>query len=347
MEIGALNKAIGIAESAVNLIKSHVKGYTRTSASGAAVQVKEHDDSRHPNIIGQAHNRDNTMPAATHEFTHDGKRYSSTGKTGTSMHDGRPVREFEEVGEDTGHRVWYDNRNNVHADSKEEADKHHKRGKYADFAAEDASALANSLSTKAHKSGKAEDHKAAEMAHLDAAHENKKNGTSDDVAFHMDAASEHERKGKADSGPDQADRNEHKWDSLPDEENPRGMFQTASSKALGHIAAGKKDGQLYAKHELANRGLDSDAKWVGFHAADKHHGITPAQDKALAKEADTDSKDSIIGDMQTMHSALLSAAAKGHLDLQKRAKHELAARGHDNDGNWIGFDKANKLHGVK
>lgn len=89
----------------------------------------EHDDARHPQIIGQAKNRDNTMPAATNSFHHDGRDYSSTGKKGKSAHDGRDVREFESL---DGHRTWLDHKGNVHADSKEEADKYHKRGKYAD-----------------------------------------------------------------------------------------------------------------------------------------------------------------------------------------------------------------------
>jgi hypothetical protein len=42
-----LTKAIELAEKASEqLQKSHVKQYTRTTASGASVQVKEHDDKR-------------------------------------------------------------------------------------------------------------------------------------------------------------------------------------------------------------------------------------------------------------------------------------------------------------
>jgi hypothetical protein len=42
-EIDDLKKSTGIAEE---VLKSHVKEYTRTTASGATVQVKEHDDNR-------------------------------------------------------------------------------------------------------------------------------------------------------------------------------------------------------------------------------------------------------------------------------------------------------------
>jgi len=46
-QLEQLSKAVTLAEaSAHGLLKSHVKGYTRTTASGATVQVQEHDDSR-------------------------------------------------------------------------------------------------------------------------------------------------------------------------------------------------------------------------------------------------------------------------------------------------------------
>ena len=46
-EIEDLTKAINLGQQAVEgLSKSHVKEYTRTTASGASVQVKEHDDRR-------------------------------------------------------------------------------------------------------------------------------------------------------------------------------------------------------------------------------------------------------------------------------------------------------------
>ncbi|KAA0888739.1 hypothetical protein [Oryzomonas rubra] len=124
-EVDDLNKAIAETTAAATslLQKSHVKAYTRTTASGATVQVKEHDDSRNPNIIGQATGMNDKAPEKATSFNHNGKEYQSTGKEGTSNHDGRPVREFEA---DDGHRVWLDHHANVHADSKEEADEHHK-----------------------------------------------------------------------------------------------------------------------------------------------------------------------------------------------------------------------------
>jgi hypothetical protein len=43
---------------------------------------------------------------------------------------------------------------------------------------------------------------------------------------------------------------------------------------------------------------------------------------------------------------LLSEAAKGNIDLNELAKRELANRGMDKDGKWVGFDEAKKLHGI-
>lgn len=345
-----LSKAIDIATQAVDLLeksapggstiteqlqKSHVKEYSRTTASGASVSVKEHDDSRHPNIIGQATKMDHPDAKEAYSFEHKGKPYESTGKKGTSMHDGRKIREFEH--EKTGHRIWLDHKANVHADSKEEADKHHKRGMYADHTAEDATEHANHLSTKAQKSGKTEDHMAAADAHHHAA----KVGEAGDRDFHKESAKEHDT-----AAHPQADSNSHKWDSLSDEENPAYTFQTANSKALGKMATGKADAKQHAKEELANRGQDSNTKWVGFGAADKHHGITPERRKEI-NAADVEAEDNPSGHFQMVHGDILSAAAKGHLDLQKQAKHELANRGQDETGKWIGFDAAKKHHGIK
>ena len=44
---------------------------------------------------------------------------------------------------------------------------------------------------------------------------------------------------------------------------------------------------------------------------------------------------------------LLSEAAKGNIDLNAMAKRELANRGLDQNGEWVGFPKAAEMHGVK
>ena len=43
---------------------------------------------------------------------------------------------------------------------------------------------------------------------------------------------------------------------------------------------------------------------------------------------------------------VLAAVARGELDLNRLAKEELAARGLNDQGNWIGFDAAKKHHKV-
>ena len=43
---------------------------------------------------------------------------------------------------------------------------------------------------------------------------------------------------------------------------------------------------------------------------------------------------------------VLAAVARGELDLNRLAKEELAGRGLNDQGNWIGFDAAKKHHNV-
>ena len=41
---------------------------------------------------------------------------------------------------------------------------------------------------------------------------------------------------------------------------------------------------------------------------------------------------------------VLVAVANGELDLNNLARKELANRGLDKQGQWVGFDKANQIH---
>ena len=43
---------------------------------------------------------------------------------------------------------------------------------------------------------------------------------------------------------------------------------------------------------------------------------------------------------------LLTEALRGEFDLNYMVRRELANRGFDRDGKWIGFDKAKKLHRI-
>lgn len=53
-----------------------------------------------------------------------------------------------------------------------------------------------------------------------------------------------------------------------------------------------------------------------------------------------------LGAIQTLPTAVLVAVAQGKLDLNLVARHELAGRGRDKQGNWCGFEQAAKIHGT-
>ena len=133
-----------------SLAKAHVNSYTRKDGTF----VKEHDNGRqaaapkpaagakgkkapafdHPNVVAEnvrmtsshyepgkgSKERDAEDPADADTVHFAGKRYSWTSKTGKSSHDGTPVRAYEH--EDSGHRVWVDDKRRVHADSTDEVE---------------------------------------------------------------------------------------------------------------------------------------------------------------------------------------------------------------------------------
>jgi hypothetical protein len=53
-----------------------------------------------------------------------------------------------------------------------------------------------------------------------------------------------------------------------------------------------------------------------------------------------------IGFIQTAETKVLAAVARGELDLNRIAREELAARGLDLNGTWVGFEKAREIHNV-
>ena len=291
------------------------------------------------------------------------------------MHDGRHVGEFEHS--DTGHRVWLDDTGNVHADSKEEADRHHKRGMYAehDTSTKKKTTLA---SLKKHPMWSESDHKYFKdkgynhdeikdiwdrdlkmgkepLVHKKApdvvgvisdpdhnkSKQAKKQGVKNDIMRQI----EDKRKENENSAAEpfaQADSNRKKWSDQPDEENPKYALGRISSKSLGQAAKGKVDLRQKAKEELAARGVDEHGKWLGFDKAEKHHGVTTDH-----MGGDAPDHDDVMGNFQTLHHKVLGAIAAGHTDPKRLAREDLANRGHDHDGNWIGFDKAAKLHKVE
>jgi hypothetical protein len=53
-----------------------------------------------------------------------------------------------------------------------------------------------------------------------------------------------------------------------------------------------------------------------------------------------------VGFIQIAATKVLAAAARGELDLNLLAREELASRGLDASGIWVGFDKARQIHNV-
>ena len=53
-----------------------------------------------------------------------------------------------------------------------------------------------------------------------------------------------------------------------------------------------------------------------------------------------------LGFIQLALTKILAATARGELDLNRLAREELAARGLDNKGVWVGFERARQIHKV-
>ena len=53
-----------------------------------------------------------------------------------------------------------------------------------------------------------------------------------------------------------------------------------------------------------------------------------------------------VGFIQIALTKVLAAVARGELDLNRLAKEELAARGLDDKGVWVGFDRAKQIHKI-
>ena len=51
-----------------------------------------------------------------------------------------------------------------------------------------------------------------------------------------------------------------------------------------------------------------------------------------------------LGFIQIALNTVLVAVANGELDLNDLARKELANRGLDKQGQWVGFDKANQIY---
>jgi len=71
----------------------------------------------HPLVVGKAEGETHGKGRDALSMKFGGQTYFSSSQTGTSNHDGTPVRAFET---EKGHRVWVDDKSRVHADSKDE-----------------------------------------------------------------------------------------------------------------------------------------------------------------------------------------------------------------------------------
>ena len=53
-----------------------------------------------------------------------------------------------------------------------------------------------------------------------------------------------------------------------------------------------------------------------------------------------------VGFIQIAMTKVLAAVARGELDLNQLAREELASRGLDDKGVWVGFGRAKEFHNV-
>ena len=54
-----------------------------------------------------------------------------------------------------------------------------------------------------------------------------------------------------------------------------------------------------------------------------------------------------VGFIQIALTKVLAAVARGELYLNRLAREELASRGLDTQGEWVGFDRARQIHQVR
>jgi hypothetical protein len=64
-------------------------------------------------------------------------------------------------------------------------------------------------------------------------------------------------------------------------------------------------------------------------------------------EDQTHPQHSLENALQTFDTALLLAILDGHVSAVETARAELASRGLDRSGKWIGFKAAKELHGIR
>lgn len=108
------------------------------------------------------------------------------------------------------------------------------------------------------------------------------------------------------------------------------------TKHLAAAASGDLDLDQCAKNELRERGLDPKGKWTGVKEP-KDEEAKGARDYAKLRDDSGFTFDKLGADV-------LSAAATGKSSLNDVAKHELAYRGLDSNGTYIGTTAARAHH---
>jgi hypothetical protein len=53
-----------------------------------------------------------------------------------------------------------------------------------------------------------------------------------------------------------------------------------------------------------------------------------------------------LGFLQLADTTVLATVARGELDLNRLAREELASRGLDEQGRWVGFPRAAEIHQI-
>jgi hypothetical protein len=119
-----------------------------------------------------------------------------------------------------------------------------------------------------------------------------------------------------------------------------GLAQITDRDALTQVATGKADYNEVARLEMASRGLDREGEWVGF---DKAKQIWPVSAKTRGEVAGNEENTTtwkLLGPLQTGKTKDVLALAKGKISGRQVARYELANRGMDRNGKWVGFDRA-------
>jgi len=116
------------------------------------------------------------------------------------------------------------------------------------------------------------------------------------------------------------------------------MKRTKKITPADAATRGLDAGRILAQAANRNANRKRDAGWYGpdYVAHDgKTYTGTLADVKAFA--------DKVLESLQTMPTDILAAVARGEVNLNRVAKDELAARGLNDRGKWVGFDEAKRL----